>query len=395
MRSIRPRSRRSLLRGTAVLALAGLTVAAAGCAPSSAPADGTTKSDAAITATRVDKDFDLNKLVAAAKEEGSVTVYDSTGDVVEAAAAFTKKYGIKAVGVKSKVGDTLQKMTREAAADNVTIDATLYEDGPTFVGELLPQKVVYPWLPGDLVDDIAAKDRTPPQVLQKANVFAYNPKLYPAGCPVHNVWELTDPKWRGKVVLQDPLGKPNIIQLFTQLDSQGDALGKAYRDEYGTKPSGSPAQEWIKKLAANAPILTSSDGDSSAAVGAPNQTKRRIGLFSTAKFRDVKDKGYHLRACEGLQPWSGYLYPKYVGIATHTRHPNAAKLFVHFMYTEAGIGTEMHNGGISANRTIPVAGGIPGLTDWHRDLFAFDSAHLRSDYRKSSDMQDLWRLNHH
>lgn len=46
------------------------------------------------------------------------------------AKAFTAAYGIKATGVKSKVGDTLEKMTREAQANNITIDVTMYEDGP-------------------------------------------------------------------------------------------------------------------------------------------------------------------------------------------------------------------------------------------------------------------------
>jgi len=396
MRTIPSRQRSRLCRtGLAAVVALGLA-AGAGCAPSTAPNG--PAATASIPKPRVDDDFDLKKLVAAAKKEGSVTVYDSTGDIVEAAKAFTKKYGIKATGVKSKVGDTLEKMSREAQAGNVTIDLTLYEDGASFVGQLLPQKIVYTWLPGDLIDNIAAKDRRPPQVLAKANVFAYNPKVFGKGCPIHNIWDLTDPKWRGKVTMQDPLGKLTIVYFFSQMSSRADKeLKAAYQEKYGKSlqtDEKTPALEWMKRLAKNSPILTDSDGDSSAAVGAPNQTKPRVGLFSIAKFRDVEDKGYHLRACKGMQPWVGYQYPKYIGIATKTPHPNAAKLFEHFMYTEKGIGTEMHNGGVSANQKVPPGRDLPGLTDWDTQLFGYDSSTLIQDYRNGETIRDLWRLSH-
>ncbi|XVQ84587.1 hypothetical protein ACQP2K_38140 [Microbispora siamensis] len=50
-------------------------------------------------------------------------------------------------GVKSDTPQTAEKMTREHAAGNVTIDAAMYEDGGVLVGRLIPQGVAQTWCP--------------------------------------------------------------------------------------------------------------------------------------------------------------------------------------------------------------------------------------------------------
>lgn len=388
--------------GIALAALIAVMAAATACAPSSKQA-GESPGKGAATPSAVMEDpadFDLDALVAAAKKEGSITVYDSSGDITKVAKAFTAKYGIKATGVKNKVGDTLEKMTREAQADNVTIDMTLYEDGPSLVGELLPQKVVYTWVPADLAGHVPPGNRSPLLVLSKANVWVYNPRLFPDGCPVDNVWDLVGPEWKGKVALQDPLGKPNIIEWFNQLSNGADEqLRAAYRtahdDEELKTSQETAAKEWVARLAKNSPVLTSADDDVAAAVASPNQTQPRIGLVSNAKFRDVKEKKYSMRVCDTLKPWSGYLYPKYSAIAKKTEHPNAAKLFTHFILTEEGITPELGAGGIPGSTAVKQGSFSPaGLTDWKKELFAFDPKYLAKDFADSEAMQDLWRLSH-
>ncbi len=111
---------------------------------------------------------------------------------------FEKKYGIKAEGVKSKAAATAEKMTREAQAKNVTIDVSLFEDGPMLVSQFLPQKVVKTWIPPDLAKNITAEDGNPLVMISKGYVLLYNPRLNPDGCPVKSIWELTDPKWKGR-----------------------------------------------------------------------------------------------------------------------------------------------------------------------------------------------------
>lgn len=383
--------------GAAVLA-ALATAALGACAPSTSGEAGA--ESALPTATVQDAaSFDLDALIAAAKKEGSVLAYDGSGDVKDMAAAFQKKYGIKAEGVKSKAAATAEKMTREAQAKNVTIDVSLFEDGPMLVGQLLPQKIVQTWIPPDLAGDIDEADRNPLMMISKAYVFAYNPKLNPGGCPVKNIWELTDPKWKGKVMFQDPLGKEVFTQWFTQMSEQGsEKLAAAYEQLGRGKlklTEKDAAYQWVKGLAKNRPVLTTEDEDVATAVGAPNATRTTIGLFSIAKFRDVEDKKFNMRVCEGLAPWAGFAYPKFATIATGSKHPNAAKLFVHFAMEKEGFDLEAHSGGVSGNKKVGVSPhNPPGLTDWKTQLYTFASSQLLADFRARQDIKDFWRVNH-
>ena len=38
-------------------------------------------------------------------------------------------------------------------------------------------------------------------------VWGYNTELYPDGCPIDNVWALTDDAWNAHVVMQDKHGR--------------------------------------------------------------------------------------------------------------------------------------------------------------------------------------------
>ncbi|GAA2776754.1 MULTISPECIES: ABC transporter substrate-binding protein [Nonomuraea] len=376
-----------------------LALAAAACAPSTgADVTAGTKAAAPLPGASIDANFSLDALVAAAKKEGSLTVYDSSGDIEEVAKAFTEKYGIAMEGVKSDTPQTAEKMLREHAADNVTIDAAMYEDGGVLVGQLIPQGVAKTWVPADLKEQIPAENHNPLLALSKATIFAYNTKLSPDGCPVKNVWDLTEPEWAGKLVMQDPLGKPTVLSFLTQLDAHGNqALEQAYQTKYGkaleTKEK-SAAYEWIKRLSGNKPVLTGSDEDISGAVGAPSATEKKIGFMSISKFRNNEDKGYAQSACEGMQPFVGFSYPKYVAIAAKSRHPNAAKLYVHFIMTEEGVKHEIGEGGISGNATVKPLVTPPGLSDWKGQLFHTDPKGLLGDLQNRQTVSDFWRLNH-
>ncbi|WP_055482384.1 ABC transporter substrate-binding protein [Sphaerimonospora mesophila] len=382
-----------------ILPIALLAAAVASCAPStSMDTSAASSATQALPGPSIDSSFDLNALVEAAKKEGSVLVYDSSGDIEEVAKAFTAKYGITMEGVKSDSPQTAEKMIREHAADNVTIDATMYEDGGVLVGQLIPRGVVQTWVPADLKDQIPAENQNPLLALSKATVFAYNTRLSPDGCPVKNVWDLTEPEWAGKLVMQDPLGKPTVLSFFTQLVTHGgQALEQAYQEKYGEPlktEEESAAYEWIKRIAKNKPVLTGSDEDISGAVGAPSATEKKIAFMSFSKFRNNEDKGYHQSTCEGLVPFVGFSYPKYVAIASKSRHPNAAKLYVHFIMTEEGVKHEIGEGGVSGNSTVKPIVTPPGLPDWQGQLFHTDPKGLVQDLHNRQGISDFWRINH-
>ncbi|RVI55373.1 ABC transporter substrate-binding protein, partial [Sinorhizobium meliloti] len=71
------------------------------------------------TGTRAEEPFDIDALVEAARKEKPITVYDSTGKIVEMAKNFADRYDVGAEGSKVKASAQLEMIIREARANNI------------------------------------------------------------------------------------------------------------------------------------------------------------------------------------------------------------------------------------------------------------------------------------
>ncbi len=342
--------------------------------------------------------LDLDALIAAAKTEKPINVYDSTGKIVEMAEGFTAKYGVKATGVKVSANSQLEMIIRESQAGNVQGDVALITDAPAALAQLLPQEFVESYLPADMVAKIPAEFQNPLAISTNANVWAYNTEAYDK-CPVANIWELTEPKWKGKVALVDPLTKGTYTDWFNQMEKHADdKVAGAYKTYFGkdlATEEKSASAAWIKALAQNAPLVTDGDDPVAEAVGAAGQKEPFFGLLSSAKFRDNEGKGYKLGICKDLNPWVGWTYVKLGLIATKTQSPNAAKLFIHYILTEEGIAPQMKDGKLPTNTDIKMPADEPsGLMTVADRLFGYNSSTGLEDFDRREEWQDFWRVNY-
>ncbi|MDP9632609.1 MULTISPECIES: ABC transporter substrate-binding protein [Ensifer] len=342
--------------------------------------------------------LDLDALIAAAKTEKPINVYDSTGKIVEMAEGFTAKYGIKATGVKVSANSQLEMIIRESQAGNVQGDVALITDAPAALAQLLPQEFVESYLPADMIAKIPAEFQNPLAISTNANVWAYNTEAYDK-CPVANIWELTEPKWKGKVALVDPLTKGTYTDWFNQMEKHADdKVAGAYKSHFGkdlATEEKSASAAWIKALAQNAPLVTDGDDPVAEAVGAAGQKEPFFGLLSSAKFRDNEGKGYKLGICKDLNPWVGWSYVKLGLIATKTQSPNAAKLFIHYILTEEGIAPQMKDGKLPTNIDIKMPADEPsGLMTVADRLFGYNSSTGLEDFDRREEWQDFWRVNY-
>ncbi|CAN7600710.1 ABC transporter substrate-binding protein [Rhizobium sp. LjRoot98] len=349
-------------------------------------------------AAKAEEPFDLNALIEAAKQEKPITVYDSTGKIVEMAENFAKKYGVGAEGSKVKATAQLEMIIREARANNIQGDVSIISDAPAAMAQLIPQGFAESWLPPDLAKTIPAEYQDPLTVVTSANVWAYNTELFDK-CPVANIWELTEPKWKGKVAMQDPLGKASYVDWFNQMAKHGDdKVAGAYKEFYGKDlqtGETSATAAWIKALAANAPLLTDADAAAAEAVGVPGQKEPFMGLISSAKFRDNADKGMKLGLCKDLKPWLGWLYPGVGLITKGTNSPNAAKLFIHYVMTEEGIAPQAIDGKMSTNTEVkPPADEPSGIGAVLDHVLPYSMATSLDDWDQRETWQDFWRLNY-
>jgi iron(III) transport system substrate-binding protein len=342
--------------------------------------------------------FSLDALVAAAKSEAPINIYDSTGKIVEMAENFSKKYGLKATGLKVSASSQLEMIVREGQAKNVQGDVVLITDAPAGLAQLLPGGFVESWLPPDMKDKIPAKFQNPLAITTNASVWAYNTEVN-ASCPVKNIWELTTEKWRGKVAFYDPLSKGTYPDWFNQTETHhDDQMAAAYRAQFGKdleNGEDSATAAWVKAFAENGPLLSDSDDAISEAVGAPGQKQPFFGLLSSAKFRDNADKGFKLGLCADLAPWPGWTYVKLGLIATGTKSPNTAKLFIHYILTEEGIAPQVIDGKLPTNADIGLPADEPsGIGKVLDKLEQYDATTALDDWDARQDWQDFWRVNY-
>lgn len=387
------KSRVPAVVGGAVLALSLALTGCAGGGGSAAPAD--KAPEIGIS----DTDYSLEKLIEAAKQEGPITVVDATGKIVEMAEGFTAEYGIQATGVKMAVKDQQEVLTREHQASNVKTDVYSMGDIPTVQAQLIPEGLVVSWMPPDLKDDVPAALQEPVVSVMNPLVWVYNTEKYGDTCPVDNMWALTDPEWKGKVAIEDPLLLTELDFWFNQMKTHNDAaLRDAYQAHYGKAletNEASATHAWVKAFAENAPQITKSDTEATVAVGAAGQADPPVGFVSSGKFRENDASGYKLGLCHGLKPWSGHLSPKVAIIASGTKSPNASKLFVHWMLTQKGIQPQLDDGKLSTNTKVtPAADDPSGVINYINEMHVSDSSTAADDLESLVDWQDFWRSVH-
>jgi iron(III) transport system substrate-binding protein len=381
------------------IAGAALALLVTACAPPSPTSTDATAPPLVQKSFQPDEDphgFDLDKLIAAARTEPGITVYDQTGKVVDTAKAFAAKYGLEATGVKVELG-AIDKVLRENQSGNVIGDVVINEDLPSYAVELLDQGVLVNWVPGDLKGSIKPQDQYPLAVHYGPMGWAYNNEKN-SSCPVSNIWQLTDDQFDGRVAIADPLSNPKYPYWFNSMALNDDsALRSAYKQQYGsdlTTDQPDAAHEWVKRFAQNHPKLTQTDEEVSEAVGAPGQQEPSFGPMSMAKFRNVAGKGYHLALCDGMKPWALQSFPSAIAYAAKTKSPNAAKLYIHYMLTQEGFALQLADGKPSTNSQVPAPSDPSHVKDLLNQMAPFRSADLVSDYRTKSAWEDFWRSSH-
>jgi iron(III) transport system substrate-binding protein len=344
-----------------------------------------------------DPDTDLDALIAAAQAEGELVVYNTSSAIDDACASFEELYGITCTGFKLDNPEQAERVTREVDSGNVEASVVQMADGPAIAAELVPQGYLVNWVPAWMEDAIPAGYHDPLTWRLAAIIVGYNTQAYPDGCPVDNVWQLTEEEWQGRFGLRDPLTTPRQTDWFQMLMDEPDAMAAAYEAHYG-EPLQTDEEnagfEFVRRLAENQPIVLGSDGDVGDAVGAPDQDDPPIGLYYLGKHRD-NEEGLVLGLCEGLEPFEGYDETTHASLVADAPHPNAGKLFIHHLLTEEGIAawTGPRIGDRSTNPDVPPnpEDPYPTLEEFaERTMSVADIDNDRA-IQGRQDVQDFWR----
>lgn len=341
------------------------------------------------------------ELYELAKEEGTVTLYSISSRCTKVAEAFMAKYpGIKCVPFDIKHNELLEKVTREHEAGQHIADVVHAKDlDGTLYNEYVLNKIFYNYLPSDIashIDDSLKATQTP-LYIELVQLF-YNEEANPNGAPIKNIWEITQPQWKGRIMMQNPLDDISWGSWITGF-CVGDTpmqLEAAYKELTGeelqlSEGCENAGYEFLKRLHENKPIYASSSDEIAESVGTKGQTNPPIGFCSSSKIRKNEDNGWCL-APVNLIPNTGIPAVNTLHIVEGSEHPNAAKLLVRFMLG----GTD---GDLSGYQPFNTLGGWPvrddidpaeGSTPYSElNVAGFDSNVI---YTYINTVRDFWQL---
>ena len=344
---------------------------------------------------------DTAALYELAKAEGQVVIYSVSSRISAFQEDFEKTYpGISVEAYKLKTGDIITKVKTEKDAGNVNADVVYTRDiSGAMKIDFMANGYLNSYLPGDIQEKMyepfKSNADTAIGYVELRTIF-YNTDAYPDGSPIQNWWDLTTDEWRGRLIMQDPLLISDTMDLFMAFSQHSDEMAAAYKLKFGedlalSEGCKDAGYEFVKRLLANDPVLMSSEGDCTTAVGLSKEAKAPVAIAVSSKMRDAIDDGMPMAIAYDVEPVTSVIYPTYLYVAEDAPHPNAAKLLIWYMAGGADGKTEgsiayQTDGGYPARSDIPIVGeGQPPLSELK--LWEYDAPYY---YRNQNEMRDFW-----
>ena len=337
----------------------------------------------------------------ALEEGGTVTLYSISSRCTKVEAAFEEKYpGIDCVPFDISTNELLEKVTREYEAGKHVADVVHIKDQDgSMYKEYVANKVFYNYQPADIfahIDPSYTATATP-LYIELTQLF-YNTEAYPDGSPITNIWQLTEPQWKGKIMMQNPLDNLAWGSWITGfcVGEEPNRLAEAYKALYGEELKLSDGcenagYEFLKRLHANEPIFTASSDAIAEAVGTPGQQDPPVGFCASSKLRKAADNGW-VFAPVNLEPDTGIPAVNTLYVVEGCEHPAAAKLLIRFMM--GGI-----DGDLSGYKYFNTLGGWPvrddiepaeGSTPFSEiNVAPFDANEIYVNY---NTVRDFWQM---
>ena len=337
----------------------------------------------------------------AIEEGGTVTLYSISSRCGKVAEAFMAKYPeLKCESFDISTNELLEKVTREHDAGQYVADVVHIKDQDgSLYNEYVKNKVFYLYQPADIFSHIDSQytDTATPLYIELTQLF-YNAETYPEGSPITNIWQLTDPQWQGKIMMQNPLDNLSWGSWITGfcVGDVPDQLAAAYKELYGedlvlSEGCANAGYEFLKRLHDNKPTYTSSSDEIAESVGTPGQSDPPVGFCASSKLRKNEDNGWVL-APVNLYPTTGIPAINTLYVVEGCEHPAAAKLLIRFMM--GGIdgdtsGYEPFNtlGGWPVRDDIePAEGSVPYA---EMNVSPFDPDEIYVNY---NTVRDFWQM---
>jgi len=285
---------------------------------------------------------DWAAIEAAAKLEGTVIVYANSSKIAKAMDIWKEIYpDIKLEGYDLGGDDVLSKTLGEQQSGLFVGDVWFSSGGADLLGNVLPHEYVWRFVPDTLKGKVDPS-YTQPLLMSRlgTTMLAYNSELNKTS-PVTNIWQLTEPQWRRKVVVEDPLNDASTMSKLLTYVAHPAEMKAAYRELYGKDPvldADTPDAGWLwfKRFAQNSPIPQPGGDEVDSAFATPGMTDNYVAFTSYSNYPDVQEGNLVFEPAWGMKPMVGIQSQSYLAIINQAKHPNAAKLFIRFITSSQG-----------------------------------------------------------
>ena len=302
----------------------------AGCSePTEDTAQETTNADEATTAA-----------------EGSLTLYTSEPEekVDQVTAAFNEEYPEVDVQVyRAGTGDLKARIEAEKASGAVEADLIWAADAPTFEGfkadGLLAEF-------SDVKTDEVMEEAVDPEGYYVGTriiptVIAYNTTVIDEADAPQSWTDLTDERFRDKIVMPDPAVSGAAAYNATVWMNNAD-LG----------------EDWVTALGENKPMIAASNGPTSQEIAGGGHP---VGVVVDYLVRDLADQGSPIKevyATEG----SPYITEP-IAVFADAKNQSAAELFINFVLSKKGQELAVEQNYLPVIDGVGTPGDAPALAD--------------------------------
>ncbi len=268
----------------------------------------------------------MNEIEAAARKEGKVAIYAAPGhalppDQQAISAVMKEKYGIFVEWTSMSASDIGPRVLVENRTKRYVTDIIMSGETNT-IEHFAPRGLVQPILaPSTLEKGVWRLDPSRNRPKERDWFFIFfgiipsfivNTQLVPPGEEPKSYKDLLDPKWKGKIVMENP--------------GQGGSGSGWFRATYRTL-----GLDYIRALAKQVTLVrVGSEVPDSVARG-----QYSLGISPTvARSRELIQAGASLKfvgAKEGL-----HVVGPGMSFLSNVPHPNAAKVFINWFYSKDG-----------------------------------------------------------
>ena len=318
-------------------------------------------------------------------ETGTFVVAGTTSRITTAAEAFAELYGIEINSTNLKDLEIYTKLESES------IDMVMIQDGAQLL-DAIDAGIVINYVPASVKADVSEEDQYPLAHQFTNKLFIYN-NLGDDVPAIHNVWELTDPSMKERIIFKSPTSEQVNMNFLIMLTSEkwSKKLEEAYKAwkgediDLGDYPTA--GHKWIAEFLPNCQFGKS---DTNIAEEISQETAAgKIGLFVLSKLRSSSVLSENLTpaqyaaSAEGytIEPFAGFMYPIYAMVSANANRPYTAMLFIEYLMTAEGFAPWSKSiGAYSGNSAIPEKEGDLPLSVWKDTLVVEDPEYILDNF---------------